>query len=71
MNGLNFVNFKSPRFAGTGNSLPWIYYPMFDLVYPLYTFNLTRKHVSEANVACLDEHVESLTLRGIDENLPN
>ena len=63
MNGLNFVNFKSPRFTGTGNGLPWIYYLMFDLVYPLYTFNLDRKHVGEANVAFLDRHVESLTLR--------
>ncbi len=41
-----WINFKSPRFAGTGNGLPWIYYPMFDLVYPLYTFNLTCRHVA-------------------------
>lgn len=38
-------------------------YIILCLVYPLYTFNLTRRHVGEANIAFLDRHVEALTLR--------
>ena len=44
-------------------SPPFLSYNVAPFTVPLYTFYLTRRHSGKANIAFLDGHVESLTLR--------